>query len=67
MFPFPAASASGGRQALHHSWTRRTLVHGTNGKTFTAGLLTVKWIQLLLVFSWGFQPPQRVINLDPGF
>ena len=39
---------------------------GTNTKNSTAGLLIVKWIQLLLVFSWGFQPPQRVINLDPA-
>ena len=23
-------------------------------------LLTLKWIQLLLIFSWGFQPPQRL-------
>ena len=66
-FSAPTTSASGGRQALRHSWTRRTLVCSTNVKNSTAGLLTVKWIQLLLVFSWGFHPPQRVINLDPAF
>ena len=63
----PAASATGWWQVLRHSWTRRTLVCGTNAKNSTARLLTVKWIQLPLVFSWGFQPPQRVINLDPAF
>ena len=66
-FSLPTVSATGGRQALHHSWTRRTLVCGTNAKNSTAELLIVKWIQLLLVFSWGFQSPQRVINLDPAF
>ena len=62
----PAASATDG-QALHHSWTHRTLLCGANARNSTAGLLIVKWIQLLLVFSWGFQPPQRVINRDPAF
>ena len=62
----PTASATGGRQAVRHSLTRRTLMCNTNAKNSTAGLLIVKWIQLLLVFSWGFQPPQRVINLDPA-
>ena len=66
IFSLPAASATGG-QALRHSWTPRTLVCGANKKNSTAGLLIVKWIQLLLVFSWGFQPQQRVINLDPAF
>ena len=66
-FSLPAASATDGRQALHHSWMRLTPMCGTNVKNSTAGLLIVKWIQLLLVFSWGFQPPQRVINLDPAF
>ena len=41
-FSVPAVSATGGRQALRHSWTRRTLVCGTNEKKSTAGLLTVK-------------------------
>ena len=66
-FSLPATSATGGWWALHHSWMRRTPVCSTNMKNSTAGLLIVKWIQLLLVFSWGFQPPQRVINLDPAF
>ena len=66
-FSLPAVSATGGQQALRHLWTRCTLVCGANTKNSTAGLLIVKWIQLLLVFSWGFQPPQRVINLDPAF
>ena len=66
IFSIPATSAAGGRQALRHSWTYHTPVCGTYVKNSTAGLLTVKWIQLLLVFSWGFQPPQRVINLDPA-
>ena len=61
----PAASATGGRQALNHSWTHHTLMCGTNAKNSAVGLLIVKWIQLLLVFNWGLQPPQRVINLDP--
>ena len=52
-FSLPAASATGGWQALHHSWTRSTPVCGNNAKNSTAGLLIVKWIQLLLVFSWG--------------
>ena len=66
-FSFPAASATGGQQALHHSWTCHTPVCGTNTKNSTAELLIVKRIQLLLVFSGGFQPPQGVINLDPAF
>ena len=66
-FSLPATSAAGGGQALCHSWTRRTLVCSTNVNNSAAELLIVKWIQLLLVFSWGFQPPQRVINLDPAF
>ena len=36
-------------------------------KNSTAEPLTVQGMQLLLIFSWGFQPPQRVINLDPAF
>ena len=63
----PTALATGGWWALHHSWTRRTPVCSTNANNSTAGLLIVKWIQLLLVFSWRFQPPQRVINLDLAF
>ena len=53
-FSLPAVSATGGQQALRHSWTRRTLVCSANAKNSTAGLLIVKWIQLLLVFSEGF-------------
>ena len=49
---FPShCSATGGRQALRHSWTCRTLLCGANARNSTAGLLIVKWIQLLLVFS----------------
>ena len=66
-FSLSGVSATGGRQALRHSLTCRTLVCGSNAKNSTAGLLIVKWIQLLLVFSWGFQPSQKVINLDPAF
>ena len=66
-FFLPATSATDGRQALRHSWRRCTLVCDTNVKNSAAGLLIVKWIQLLLVFSLGYQPPQRVINLDPAF
>ena len=62
----PAASAIGGRQALRHFRTRRTPLRGTNAENSMAELLTVKWIQLLLVFNWGLQPPQGVINLDPA-
>ena len=36
-------------------------------KKSTAGLLVVKWTSLLLIFSWGFQPPQGVISLDQAF
>ena len=70
-FSLPAASATGGRQALRHLWTRRTLVCSANTKNSTAGLLIVRWIQLLLVFSWGFQPPHsdksqpNVLDSDP--
>ena len=70
-FSLPAASATGGWQALRHSWMHRTLMCGTNAKNSTAGLLIVKWIQLLLVFSWGFQPPQSdkpwfsILDSDP--
>ena len=64
IFPFPP------RQPLvddkHCVICGRVAHCGTNTKNSTAGLLIVKWIQLLLVFSWGFQPPQRVINLDPA-
>ena len=66
-FSLPAMSATDGRQALHRSWMHRTPVCGSGAKNSTVGLLIVKWIQLLLVFSWGFQPPQGVINLDPAF
>ena len=62
-----AASATGGWQALHHSWTCCTPVWGTYLKHFAAGLLTVKWIELLLVICWGFHPPQGVINLESAF
>ena len=65
-FSSPATLAAGG-QVLCHSWMHRTLVCGTDVKDSSAGLLTVKWIQSLLVFSWGFHPPQRVINLYPAF
>ena len=48
-FSLPAASATGGQQVLRHSWMHRTLVCSANAKNSTAGLLIVKWIQLLLV------------------
>ena len=66
-FPLLTASATGGQQALHHFWMCRTLVCGTNAKSYTAELLIVKWIQLLLIFSWGFKPLEGVINLDSAF
>ena len=59
--------ATGGQQALHHSWTCCTQVCSTNGKNSTAELLIVKWIQLLLIFIWEFQPTEGVINLDSAF
>ena len=66
-FSLLAASATDGQQALRHSWTQYTPVCGTYAKNSTAELLIGKWIQLLLVFSWGFKPPQGMINLDPAF
>ena len=66
-FSLPTASATGGQWAPCHSRTRRTPVCSTKAKNSTAGLLIVKWVQLLLVFRWGFQPPKRVINRDPAF
>ena len=45
--------------------SKHCVIHGTYTKSAAAELLTVKGIQLLLIFSWGFQPPQKVINLDP--
>ena len=62
-----AASPTGRWQALHHSWECHTLVRSTCMKKSTAGLLVVKWTSLLLIFSWGFQPPQGVISLDQAF
>ena len=65
-----AASATGGQQALHHSWMHDTPVCNTDEKkkkNATVEVLMVKGKQLLLTFSRGFQPPQRVINLDPVF
>ena len=61
-----AASATGGRQAPRHSWTRRTPVCSTYEKKSTVEMLTLHGIQLLLIFSWGFQPPPWVINLAPA-
>ena len=61
-----AASATGGRQALCHSWTRRTLACGMYEKKSTVEMLTLQGIQLLLIFTWGFQPPPWVINLAPA-
>ena len=66
-FSLPAMSATGGWQELGHSWTHHTPVCSTNMKTSSAELLTMKWIQLLLVFSWGVQPPDGVTNHDPAF
>ena len=43
------------------------IVCGIYAKNSTAELLTAKGIQLPLIFRWGFQPPQGVINLDPVF
>ena len=60
-FSIPATSATGGWQAWLHSWMHRTPVCGTNTKNSTLGLLIVKWIYLLLVFSWRFQPPGGVL------
>lgn len=36
-------------------------------KNYTAELLSVKWIHLLIIFSLGFHPAQGVLNLDPAF
>ena len=36
-------------------------------KKSIAELLTVKGIQVLLTFCWGFQPQLGVINLDAAF
>ena len=62
-----AASATGGQQALHHTWSCHTLVCSTHSNNSTAELLTVKRIQLLLIFCMGVQPPQGVMNLGPTF
>ena len=45
--------------SVQHWWKKK--------KNATVEVLMVKGKQLLLTFSWGFQPPQRVINLDPVF
>ena len=66
-FSLPATPATCGWQAPHHSLMHHTPVCGTSAKNSTARLLIVKWIQLLLVFSWGLRTPQGVINLDPAF
>ena len=66
-FSLHTMSATDGRQILRHSWMCCTPMCSTYMKHSTADLLTVKWIQLLLIFSWGFQPWQRVVNLDPVF
>ena len=52
-FSLPAVSATSWWQALNNSWMRYTSVCGTYTKYWTAELLIVKWIQLLLVFKVG--------------
>ena len=71
-FSLSAAWATGGQQALRHLWTRCTLVCGANAKNSTAGLLIVKWIQLLLVFKLGVstttesdKPWSSILDSDP--
>ena len=60
---------------VSHWWTASTVsflyalhtgVRHFCKKNSTAELLTVKGIQLLLIFSLGFEPPQEVINQDPA-
>ena len=71
-FSISATSASGEQQALRHSWTCCTPVCGTYANTSTAELLTLKWIKLLLVFSWGVstttgseKPCSSILDSDP--
>ena len=66
-FSISSVSATSGQQACvipGHITCRCAALTQTNS---AAGLLIVKWIQLLLVFSWGLRTPQGVINLDPAF
>lgn len=70
---FPDALHTIGRREIFPFMPHQLLVDGKHcvilgcAAHWLAKLLTVRWIQLLLIFGWGFQPPQGMINLDPAF